>query len=261
VIRFDLDYKIIDMHTHMGQQYPLYYPEHDADSMVRFMDEAGVELIISCPCEDLFTPGMKRRQIIDAMTKYPGRIKGYYGVSPLSQINLNDIKAAFVSNKGFAGIKVLPDYHRTALTSAVYAPVFEFADEYKLLVLSHTWDVSMNGESCNSADKVVEILEKYKNMTFIMGHSIQGQADLAIEIAKSYHNSYLDTCDTCRLNGLIEKIVDRVGAQRLVFGTDFPMQGTYHQLGAVLGARITDKDRKMILRDNALRIMTQPGRP
>jgi len=261
VINFDLDYKIIDMHTHMGQQYPLYYPEHGADSMVRFMDEAGVEFIISCPCEDLFTPGTKREQIIDAMNRYPERIKGYYGINPLAQIKISDIKAAFMENRGFVGIKVLPDYHRTELTSALYAPVFEFADEYRLLVLSHTWGVSMNGESCNSADKVVKILETYKNITFQMGHSIQGQADLAIEIAEAYQNSYLDVCDTGRLNGLIEKMVKRVGAQRIVFGTDFPMQGTYHQLGAVLGARITDEERKLILRDNALRIMSQLGRP
>ena len=34
-------------------------------------------------------------------------------------------------------------------------------------------DRSMNGESCNSADKVADILEKYRNITFLMGHSIQ----------------------------------------------------------------------------------------
>ena len=36
------DYPVIDIHTHMGPEYPIYYPEHDADSMVKYMDSCGI---------------------------------------------------------------------------------------------------------------------------------------------------------------------------------------------------------------------------
>ena len=88
-----------------------------------------------------------------------------------------------------------------------------------------------------------------------MGHSIQGQVDEAIEIARYYPNAYLDLVDTCRLNGVVEKMVERAGAKKVIFGTDAPMQGYHFQLGAVIGARITPEDRKLILRDNALQIL------
>lgn len=257
MIDWALDYKVIDIHTHMGIQYCLYYPEHDMDSMVHFMDEANVETIFCSPLEDLFGAKGKRQQITTAMAKYPGRVKGYYGVNPQFGINKKQVEQDFAANPGYVGFKLLPDYHRTEVTSDAYKPVFEYANEKGLLVLSHTWGVSMNGESCNSADKIVRILDQYKNITFIMGHSIQGQVDLAIEIAQQYDNAYLDTCDTGRLNGVVEKMVKKAGAHKVVFGTDAPMQSYHYPLGCILGARISSEERKLILRDNALRLLEQ----
>lgn len=261
MIDWELDYKVIDMHTHMGLEYCLYYPDHDADSMVRFMDEANIDFILSAPCEDLFDASSRREEITSAMNKYPDRIKGYYSVNPLLGIDLGEIRRSFEENPGYVGFKLLPDYHRTELNSSVYRPVLEFADKYRMLVLSHTWGVSMNGESCNSADKVADILEKYRNITFLMGHSIQGQVDQAIDFAIQYENAYLDLCDTCRLNGVVEKMVRRAGSRKVVFGTDAPMQSYRFQMGAVIGARITAEDKKNILRENALRILKNAGTP
>lgn len=255
MINFHPEYKIIDMHTHMGLQNCLYYDHHDADGIVRHMDEVGVAFIVCAPVEDLMDGTTRRSLIHDAMRRFPERIKGYYAVNPLLGYSPEGIAEEFASHPGYVGLKFLPDYHRTNLTDDVYRPALEYADRNHMLVLSHTWGVSMNGESCNSADKIVAILDRYQNITLLMGHSCQGQVDLAIEIAASYKNAYLDICDTSRLNGVVEKMVRKVGARKVVFGTDVPMQGFSFQLGCVLGARISDEDKKLILRDNALRIL------
>lgn len=261
MINWDLDYKPIDFHTHMGQEYCLYYPKHDADGMVEAMDACNIDFVVSSPCEDLFGGGEVGGEIEEAMRRYPDRFKGYYCVNPVVGYDVADIKRRFRENPGYVGLKFLPDYHRTNLTDPIYAPALEMANEYHMLILSHTWGVSMNGESCNSADKVIGVLERYPNITFIMGHSIQGQVDLAIEIAKKYPNAYLDLCDTCRLNGVVEKMVREVGAKQVIWGTDAPMQTHNFQLGCVIGAKITDEEKRLILRDNALRILSTVGRP
>ncbi|NLF29077.1 MAG: amidohydrolase family protein [Clostridiales bacterium] len=260
MINFHPDYKIIDMHTHMGLEYCLYYESHDADGIVRYMDEVGIEMILSAPVEDLMDGSSRRAQIHDAMRRYPDRIKGYYCVNPQLGYSPEGIAAAFREHPGYVGLKFLPDYHRVNLTDDVYRPAFEYADRERMLVLSHTWGVSMNGESCNSADKVVSVLDRYPNVVFLMGHSCQGQVDLAIDIARSYPNAYLDLCDTGRLNGVVEKMVRLAGAEKVVFGTDVPMQGFCFQLGCVLGARIGEEEKRLILRGNALRILRATGR-
>jgi predicted TIM-barrel fold metal-dependent hydrolase len=255
------DYKIIDMHTHIGPEYPLCLRDYDADGIVKVLDEANIEFIIATPCEDLFTGNSKREVIIDAMTRYPDRIKGYYGINPNLKNEPKEIYEAFKKYPGFMGFKFLPDYHRTALTDPLYERFFAIADAYNMLILSHTWGLSMNSETCNSADKVAAVLEKYQNITFIMGHSIQGQIDEAIKIAAGYPNAYLDLCDTGRINGVIEKMVTVAGPEKVLFGTDCPMQSPLFCLGAVMAAEISERDRRLILRDNALRILSQTGRP
>lgn len=250
-----IDYKLIDIHTHMGPEYPIYYPEHDADSMVAYMDECGVEMIVSAPCEDLFVKGLSRQDIMNAMRKYPDRIKGYFAFNPNDNVDATQIEKAFEENPGYVGLKFLPDYHRTNITDPSYAEALAFADEKGLIVLSHTWGLSMNGEQCNSADKIAAILDKYPNIRFIMGHSIQGQTELAIEIAQNYENAYLDLCDTGRFYGMIEKMVDAVCAEKILYATDAPMQGYRFIQGAVLSADITDEQCRMILRDNAARLL------
>ncbi len=259
MIDFHPDYKIIDMHTHMGLEYCLYYENHDADGMVRYMDEVGVDFVVSSPVEDLMDGSSKREQIRDAMRRFPGRIYGYYCVNPLLGFSPEGIEAEFAAHPGYVGLKFLPDYHRTNLSDEIYRPAFEYADAHHMLVLSHTWCVSMNGESCNSAYEVEKVLDRWPNITFLMGHSCQGQVDLAIDLAIRYPNAYLDLCDTSRLNGVIEKMVRRAGPEKVVFGTDVPMQGFCFQLGCVLGARIGADEKRMILRENALRILKATG--
>ena len=249
------DYKFIDVHTHMGPQYPIYVPENDADSMVRYMDECNIEYIISAPMEDLHSKGSKRQDITDAMRRYPDRIKGYFSFNPNDPVTVPEIEKAFAENPGYVGLKFLPDYHRTNITDPAYAEALAFADEKNLILLSHTWGLSMNDEQCNSADKIAAILDKYPNIRFIMGHSIQGQTELAIELAKQYPNAYLDLCDTGRFYGMVEKMIDGAGVEKVLYATDAPMQGYRFIQGAVLAADITEAQRKMILRDNAAKLL------
>jgi len=249
------DYPVIDIHTHMGPEYPIYYPEHDADNMVKYMDECGIELIVSAPCEDLFVKGFARKDIVSAMQKYPDRIKGYYAFNPNLPSSPQEMEQAFRENPGYVGLKFLPDYHRTNITDPTYADALAFANDRGLIVLSHTWGLSMNGEQCNSADKIAAILDKYPNIRFIMGHSIQGQTELAIELANHYENAYLDLCDTGRFYGMVERMVAEAGAEKVLYATDAPMQGYRFIQGAVLAADITDTQKKMILRDNAARLL------
>ena len=260
MINWDLDYKVIDMHTHMGAWSHMYSPDKDADGMVRSMDDSNVDFIVCCHFEDIDGLG-DHVKIVDAMNKYPDRIKGYYCANPLHPFDKDKIHKAFQENPGFVGFKVGPDYHRTPLTHERYAPIMELAHDCGMLMLSHTFADATSGYCCNDAKEVEGVIARYPNIRFLMGHSIQGQTDWAIEIAKKYPNAYLELCDTCRLNGMVEKMVRQVGAEKVIYGTDAPLQTHDFQMGCVIGAKISDEEKKLILRDNALRLLATTGRP
>lgn len=246
---------IIDMHTHMGSVYGVHLPMKSTQEMVETMEQSNVELIISAPHEDLFDPLTDYSQIENAMNEYPDKIKGYYSFNPNYCDDFDKVIHAIESNKGYVGLKFLPDYHRYAFDGKAYEVALEYANAKKLIVLVHTWGVSAKGESCNSVDKVENVLKKYKDCTILMGHSAQGQADEAIEIARKYENAYLDLTDTGRFNGLVEKMVEKAGSEKVVFGTDFPWYDPNYTLGYILFARIKDSDKINIIRNNAKRLL------
>ena len=91
-----------------------------------------------------------------------------------------------------------------------------------------------------------------------MGHSSPGELDIAIEVAKKYENTYLDLCDIhrhiCdihRHSGIVDKMVNAVGAERITFGTDIPWYDPGYGIGSVLFSHISDGDKYKILYRNA----------
>ena len=240
-MNLELGYKIIDLHTHMGNIYCMHYPVSTADDMIACMDRAGIALSISAPNEDLFTMPQTYKMIEDAMSRYPGRILGYFSVNPQSSIDGSTIENAF-SRFPYAGLKFLPDYHETPLDDAEFEDALHYADRHNMLVLSHTWGTG----HCNTINQITNVLDRYPNIRFLMGHSVQGQVDLAIELAASYPNAYLDLCDTGRLNGVIEKMVNKAGPEKVVYGTDWPWLSPDYLIGAVCYARIEAEVKRMI---------------
>ena len=70
-------------------------------------------------------------------------------------------------------------------------------------------------------------------------------------MAKRHENVYLDLCDIHRHSGIVDKMVNAVGADRVLFGTDIPWYDPGYGIGSVLFSRISDTDKYKILYENA----------
>jgi predicted TIM-barrel fold metal-dependent hydrolase len=57
---------------------------------------------------------------------------------------------------------------------------------------------------------------------------------------------------------LIEWAVREVGAERILFGTDTPLYFTAMQRARIDHADLGDEDKRLILRDNAVRVLNLP---
>jgi predicted TIM-barrel fold metal-dependent hydrolase len=245
--------KIIDVHTHMGGIYGCSLPVSDIDGCIKLLDEASVESIWCSAHADLFR--------VDAdgvngatgalIQRYPARVKGYYVFNPnRKEAYLRGLDGT-LTDKGFVGLKFLPDYHNTALDGEGYAEALEFADRHGLIVLCHTW----GDRPRNSVKEVVNVLKRYKNLVFILGHSAPGDLDGAIAAVRAYENARLDLCDIHRHAGIVEKMVGSAGAERVLFGTDMPWYDPNYCIGSVLCAKISDAEREMIFYGNAARLL------
>jgi predicted TIM-barrel fold metal-dependent hydrolase len=242
---------VIDMHTHMGPFYGAYLPEASLESMIATMDRENIEWIISAPHTALFDPIAGNTEIVQAISKYPDRIYGYCTINPNYSGNPDEQLALFDRHNRFVGFKFLPDYHKYPLIGDNYRPFYEFANERGLLLLSHTWGYS----DYNPPQMIAELAVRYPNITFLLGHSAPGESDYAIEIAVRLPNVYLELCDTGRLSGMIGKMVEKAGSEKVLFGTDFPWYDPHYMLGSVLFSGIGDDDIGNIIHHNAVRLL------
>ena len=240
----------IDTHTHMDDIYEASTPIHSIDDCVALMDRENISSIWCAPHPDLFSAAGVNEKIEEYMSKYPQRVKGYFGYNP----NYYEEYLAKTENvlklPGYIGFKFLPVYHNVSLADPRYEPALELADKHNLIVLSHTW-----GNTACSPREVEGILKKYKNLQFILGHSSPNELDAAIALVKKYDNAYLDLCDIHRHSGIIDKMVDNVGSERVLFGTDLPWYDPNYCIGSVLCAKISDDEKENIFHKNAERML------
>ena len=123
--------------------------------------------------------------------------------------------------------------------------LFAFANEHKATILMHPHDIAY----------MPAFADKYPDMKLIIAHlGSKGHVD-AIANAK-YGNIYTDTSGgASSLNNILEYAIDRVGSQKILFGTD-----TYSfafQFGRIALADISLQDKENILWKNAMRLF--PG--
>lgn len=239
---------IIDAHAHMGANYGTYMSKATPEGMLEIMDRENIESVFCAPHSALFDPIRQNEEIEQVMARYPGRFYGYYTFNP----NYRDEFEKNIDNvrniKGYIGFKFLPTYHRYPIDGENYAPALEYANRYGLPVLIHTWG---NNDPHNGPRHIEKAAARYRNARFIMGHSSPGELDKAIEVAKKYENTYLDLCDIHRHSGIVDKMVNAVGADRITFGTDIPWYDPGYGIGSVLFSHISDEDKYKILYKNA----------
>lgn len=121
--------------------------------------------------------------------------------------------------------------------------IFSFASNHSSVVLIHPE---------GNPDYILPFANKYSNVKFIMAH--MGSWDVgtdatAIELAQN-DNVYMDTSGIASSkNYVIEAVVNKVGSERILFGTDSYAYG--FQRGRIEYAQISYDDKVNILRRNA----------
>jgi hypothetical protein len=134
-------------------------------------------------------------------------------------------------------------------------PIAVRAAELRAPILQHSWykrDGQMPNES-TPAD-VAALAARHPWTQIVMAHltgcNERGLADIA-----PYPNVSVDTSGSEPEAGVTEMAVRRLGAHRVVFGTDAPGRGYAAALGKVLGAKLSPREKALILGGNAARLL------
>jgi uncharacterized protein len=249
------DEYIVDNHAHMDTWYNFHIPENGTPaSMVHAMDLVGIDVTLAAPHICIgpdYCQG--NRDVYAAAEQFPGRIIPYVTINPnYPEKEIREEIDYWDTHGGIRAFKFHPACHLADACHANYYPVFDYCQERGLPILSHNW----TGAPVAGKDTLHGLAETFPNVTFIIGHAISGwpAIDASCAAAKLYPNVMLDTTGSGLTYDAIPEVVRRLGAERIMFGTDNPFIDPRPGLGRMLLARISDDEKRLILGLNAKRI-------
>ena len=154
------------------------------------------------------------------------------------------------------GIKIHPEEHQYPIAEHGTA-LFTFAAEQSAVILAHS------GDSLSAPAAYVPFADAFPEMAVILAHlgnggAAGGRPDLQVQAiqASRHDNVYTDTSSARSLMpGLIEWAVAQVGAEKILYGTDTPLYFAPSQRARIDCAELDQAQQRLILRDNALRLL------
>ena len=154
-----------------------------------------------------------------------------------------------------AGIKIHPEEHGYPIARHG-STLFEFAQKNGATILTHS------GEENSLPEDFARFCDVFSDVVLILAHLGCGYDNdpshqvRAIQKTKS-ENVFVDTSSAQSLTpNLIEWAVGEIGAERILYGTDAPLYSSAMQRARIDSADIDDDSKRLILRDNALRILS-----
>ncbi len=169
--------------------------------------------------------------------------------------------------EGRVGLKLHPNVDRYAADDPRLDPFLRLAAEHRVPVAVHS--APFEGDP----DKIRRAAERHPDVQFLLYHTFLGPPEgreRAIRHAREVPNLHLET-SWCS-SSTVMAMVDAVGPERVVFGSDAAVDGprhfrnrtlelheTYNECLVALRRGLTGDAARLVLADNARRLFRLPG--
>ena len=246
---------IVDVHAHFasapeGAIWPLTLP-----NVLEDYDRCGIRKGVFSHFDAIAaTSGAELRRAtaesVEAVRARAGRLRVYLVFHPLfAQESLAAMQDTTRPGSPFAGFKLHTEIHHHDPDSPAYQPLYGFAHENAMPVLMH---VGPNAQQWVPA--VQQIARNHPKMPLIIAHYGGGEEQALTVLGAKLSNLFIDTAVSYGAHRLIERLVPKVGAERILFGTDAGYLSPGAQLARIAFADISEADRRAIFSGNTKRI-------
>ena len=255
---------IIDIHAHLGNINFAPFWAADADRLEQYAGQAGVDTLCVSSARAIMYDTSEGNRELDAALRQTSRLLGYVVVNPMFPETVGDL-GLMDKNPKFIGAKMHPDYHGYDLASPSVRGCLDAVAERVPLILFHT--SCMPGTGFADAGAILDFAARHPRTRIVMAHmagifqngnypyfpNFRGLEKVA---ERRLDNVYVDTAHTLMYvyPGVMEKMVELLGPDRIVFGTDVPLQGPMQMRFAIeiiQALKLPDADKEKILFGNA----------
>jgi hypothetical protein len=243
------------------------------EALIAHMDEAGVA---ACILQGWYWQRQETCELQNAwyrewVARYPGRLIAFASVQPAAG------RRALVClerslDAGMRGIgELLPQAQGYTLDDPWFLKVVEVAEARRLPITLHATDPEAGAAAgpATPLGPLVGLARDHPKATFILAHLGGGLAFRGLPGGEPLpENLYFDTAAAPLLydTGVYRRAVDRVGAERILYGSDYPLlvhprkkrePGFELQLAEIAAAGLGPRERAQVLGQALRRILAQ----
>ena len=265
-----MERKIIDFHTHAfpgkiaGKTIELLakkggIPAHTdgtSEGLRRELSEAGISLGVVLPV-------VTRPEQFESVTRFAAEINeeqngllSFGGIHPDTPDYKNELK--MLSNLGFRGIKLHPDYQGVYFDDIRYLRIIEYASELGLIVITHAGvDIGFPDLVRCTPKRVLKVLQEIKPEKLVLAH--MGGWGLWEEVIDTLAGEavYLDTAYS--MGHISEEhfvtLCREHGADKILFATDCPWGNPKQDVETFLSMPLSAEEQELMLHCNAERLL------
>mgnify|MGYP000847675263 FL=1 len=252
---------IIDCHSHIYESstpkgskksghFGTTASEFTAEDMIKTMDENNVDMTVANMLRPLLSEKdfMERNgYVADAAKKYPDRIIGLVRINPWMDHSVSLLEKA-IKEMGLKGMKFHPNMEAFQVSDSIIHPLMEKASELDIPVQIHTgqW-------GCQPA-LVGELADTFPDVPIILAHFGGMYYKDAIFMASKFNNIYLETSAFGWTHRVVRGAIDKIGADRIIWGTDVPLHHIEVEMLKIKMAKLTEKELELALGLNAAKL-------
>ena len=236
----------------------------DVEALLVDMDRDGVDhsVVMGMGWTDYALAREVNDYIIESVANNPGRLTGFCSVSP----NWGEEAVAEVERCAAAGLKGVGELHPDTqgfdiADKTVMEPLMAVANRLGLPVLVHSSEPvghQYPGKGHTTPGKLYRFIENFSSNVIICAHWGGGLPfySLMPEVPQVLENVYFDTAASPFLYrpDVFAAVTGLVGANKILFATDYPLIRARRLLGQVEEACLAPEDQDAVLSQNAARL-------
>ncbi len=239
---------LIDVHAHWG---PWFFSMEvgPIEVNLELMDRFGIDLQLVSSIEGIVYDAPAGNRALAVQLPTDDRLRGMLVIDPrrLDEARA-DLQELVVGNDRWVGAKIHTEYSRTPITTPAMQAAIELTTEFGLPTLVHTWG--------DTVLDLADLAARVPTARLIAGHMGAAAWRQVPEAAHRADNLWFEPCWSAPDAGRIRWILDRIGPDRLMFGTDATLIDPSVALGALTAAALSPTESDAIRWQNAHSLFT-----
>lgn len=238
---------IIDFHVHLGKSSQ--GKDHTVDDLINYMDKYNIKISGLSILNGIDTKELNDR-VYEAYLKYPDRIAPFAFINPRDPNAVNEVNRCLGELK-FKGVKFhswkhgyFPDNNQNL------DKVVDAIAPYNVPILTHTGTAPLA-----LPQQWAFVAQRHPDVKFVFAHI--GYLDYGygcIESVKNLPNVYVDTAGQVEIP-ILEKALKDLGADRIIFATDWPYKPANAEIVKFECLNLTDEQRNKIFYENSASLL------